>query len=146
MPTFGRNDKNKYENEFLSSSDFQFYFYRLLSLGLKNTLVLCRCLDSGQRFFLKMLKKCCPAIQFPFHVCSMSYFVLLQAKTVDLCLNEISRILCPRQGKFISLSFTPARFRMPVLARPEFRWDILRHTFDNGGLPYRFKRLQLSLL
>jgi len=60
------------------------------------------------------------------------------AKTVDLCLNEISRILCPRQGKFISLSFTPARFRMPVLARPEFRWDILRHTFDNGGLPYSF--------
>jgi len=56
---------------------------------------------------------------------------------VDQCLREISRVLCT-SGKFISLSFTPGRFRLPVLARPEFDWDVTPETFDNGGLPYTF--------
>ena len=57
---------------------------------------------------------------------------------VDQCLSEISRILCPRTGKFVSLSFTPAMFRLPVVARDIFGWDVCPETFDNGGLPYTF--------
>ena len=58
--------------------------------------------------------------------------------TVDKCLSEISRILRPGSGKFISLSFTPPMFRLPVVARDTFGWDVCQETFDNGGLPYTF--------
>ena len=57
---------------------------------------------------------------------------------VDQCLREIARVLRPDSGKFISLSFTPGRFRLPVLARSDFGWDVAQETFDNGGLPYTF--------
>jgi len=57
---------------------------------------------------------------------------------VDKCLSEISRILKPHTGKFISLSFSPEVFRVPTLANEKYNWDLQQEEFGNGCLPFLF--------
>ena len=57
---------------------------------------------------------------------------------VDKCLTEISRILKHKNGRFISIAFTSELFRIPILAKDKYNWNLQKAQYDCGHLPYSF--------
>ncbi|CAL8281663.1 unnamed protein product [Lota lota] len=47
-------------------------------------------------------------------------------------LTEVSRVLRPRGGRFLSLTFAQPHFRKPRYARREYRWSVAHHTYGDG--------------
>lgn len=54
------------------------------------------------------------------------------AETMGRSLGEISRILNPDGGRFLSLTFSQPHFRIPVLAEPKYGWNVVKETFGEG--------------
>lgn len=53
-------------------------------------------------------------------------------ETIDKCLSEISRVLKPQGGRFLSLTFAQPHFRSPFYAKDKYSWNVTHETFGTG--------------
>ena len=54
------------------------------------------------------------------------------------CLSEISRVLKPQNGRFLSLTFAQPHFRTPFYAKTKYEWSVDHETFGTGFHYYCF--------
>ena len=50
----------------------------------------------------------------------------------DECLSEISRVLKPKDAKFLSLTFSQPHFRLPFYAKTKYNWNVLHESYGTG--------------
>ena len=50
----------------------------------------------------------------------------------DECLSEISRVLKPKDAKFLSLTFSQPHFRLPFYAKTKYNWDVSHESYGSG--------------
>jgi len=53
-------------------------------------------------------------------------------QTIDACLTEISRVIKPKNGRFLSLTFAQPHFRTPFYSKPKYLWCVDYQTFGTG--------------
>ena len=50
----------------------------------------------------------------------------------DECLSEISRVLKPKDAKFLSLTFSQPHFRLPFYAKTKYNWNVSHESYGTG--------------